>query len=348
MLRDVIVDYVLRNRERILSPITGEVDEAELPSIEWRFYPLRRGGVFTGVDGSVNYAEYKGCLFAVVNAEAVTVSQGVRRAAAGGFADFILPYWLPRERAKTYMSILEARVAAEALSNNRDTIMLMDGSLLNAFPKALRRYYRSRVAAEYEGRVYEGLEGGCRGVCDSVVREYVRGIAGEEKSGEDVKSVVASLELAELTASLSYLVEKYSGRILWVAKNSTDNSLFRRGVSDIVVLDHLTRGRGYLPVGKARVDPPRGLEASKKLMDTDIHVYYVRLAEGGPVLRVEAPGVDEKTAVKLFGLLADVSPAGYPYVLRVAHRDVIVRRRDLESIAGLLGLEVLTAARWFL
>ncbi len=347
MLHEVIIEYISRNRDSILSYILPRDEEGEeLPRVEWGFLPQAGlPGPIVGVDGSVNAIEYKGCLFVVANAEAVATLDGAARIAAGGFADFLLPYWLPRERSRTYMSILELRVALHALEALRDSIVLMDGSLLNLFPKSLRRYYSPGIAAEYEDRVDVSP---CRGPCDSAVRGIVRGLAKEDIETQKARRMVASLELVELAVLLREILERHRGRVIWIAKNSTDNSLFKRPLSDIAVLERFTRGRGYVYAGTSQLEPPRGTRASDFLSGVDVYVYYARLGERGPVLRIEAPYMEEERARRVIGGLSAVSPAGYPYVLRRAHRDVVVRKGDIGRVAKLLGLNLVTPSRWYL
>ncbi len=347
MLHEVIVDYISRNRNTILSFISQlESYEEELPEIDWRFLPSSTWpGPIVGVDGSVNSIEYKGCLFMVADAEAVASNNGLSRVAAGGFADFLLPYWLPRERSRVYMSILELYVALQALEKLRNALVLMDGSLLNIFPKSLRRYYSSSLAREYEHQVSLSP---CREYCDSSVRELVKGLANEPLPSEEIRRRAATLELIELLKVLYVILKRHGGRIAWIAKNSTDTTLFKKSLSDIAVLERTTKGRGYTPAGTSLLEPPPGAEASSFLGGVPVNVYYVRLNEEGPVLRLEAPFMGEDTAKHVMGSLTRVSAAGYPYVLRRAHRDVIVRKKDIETLARLLGLKLVTPARWYL
>lgn len=347
MLQDIILEYVSRNREKILSTVSSVAeDDAELPEVDWRFLPEASWpGPVAGVDGSVNFIEYKGCLFTVADAEAVKAENGAERLAAAGFADFMLPYWLPRERARTYMSILELRSALHVLENVKNSLVLMDGSLLNAFPKSLRRYYSPSLAPEFSDKIEVDT---CLPYCDSAARLLVKGLASEDKPSEETRREAATLEILELTYLLYKILHDFGGRIVWVAKNSTDNSLFKKPVSDIAVLERTTVGRGYVDAGEAYLEPPRGTPYSRFLEKVPVHVYYARLRGGGPVLRFEIPFTGEKAAARIIGGLRPVSAAGYPYVLRLAHRDVIVRKKDIETIAGILGLKIVLAARWYL
>ncbi len=354
MLRDIVLDYVSKNYEKILNKIatlSGDsvIEEDQIRNIDWEYIPAPSREIknVAGVDGSVNYIEYRGTMFTVANAEVVALKdQGIVRLEAAGFADLISPYWLPRERSKLYMEILEYRTALSSLLANKDIILLFDGSLLNSIPHLPRRYF-----IPFSDDIKAVEEMFSERFLDSRLKPdvYSREIILEQLESQHAHNKILTIEVLELLCVLKNLLNiELAGRVFWIAKNSTDNTLFKKPVSDVAILDRVTAGRGFIPVGSARLHGLEFFEVFEYLKRIPIFVYYARLEDDGPVLRIEAPYVPKNEIGEVLSLLSSISPAGYPYVLRVAHRDVVIRNSDVKVLAGMLGLNILGKVRGYL
>lgn len=351
-----MIDYIIKNYDKIIlksNVFAGESQEIEdeIKNISWETFPHGKSvdKIVGGVDGSINYVEYKGTMFVVANAEVVALTNnGLFRAVASGFADIIVPYWLPRERSRLYMETLEYKVALKALKENEDMVVLFDGSLLNSMPRLPREYLvRSSKELKY---IEEAFEERLREVgknVDLVSREIAMEILG--RSDENANHKILTVEILELLSTLSLILDpKYAGRILWVAKNSTDNSVFHKTIADIAVLERYTVGPGFYVAGSSRLKGYQFFRTFDKIERVPVFVYYARLDQGGPVLRIEAPYISAKEIGEYLALVSSISAGGYPYVLRVAHRDVIVRNSDVKTLASMLGLEILGKVRGYL
>ncbi|RLE60678.1 MAG: hypothetical protein DRJ35_02575 [Thermoprotei archaeon] len=356
MLRDIVIDYVIKNYDRIIAKskiFAGEELEIEdeIKNIPWEMFSHKTvtDKIVGGVDGSVNYIEYKGTMFTVANAEVIVLAdEGLLRVDASGFADIIVPYWLPKERSKLYMEILEYKTALKALKENKDIVVLFDGSLLHSMPRMPRRYFTYstkdiRYIEETFGERFREAEENVDVISREIVMEML------ERDGENINHRILTIEIFELLSTLSLLLDpEFAGRILWVAKNSTDNSVFHKTIADIAILERYTIGPGFYTAGSSYLKGLEFFEIFDKIRRVPIFVYYARLDEKGPVLRVEAPYISEKEIKEYLALMSSISAGGYPYVLRVAHRDVIVRNNDVKALAGMLGLDVLGKVRGYL
>lgn len=299
-----------------------------------------------GIDGGVNYREFKGYAIIVVDAEAIFLDEGkVMHEYRAGFADIIAPYWLPVERSRMYMNILELRLALKSLNHQNNTLILLDGSLSNMLPKVQSRYLPSfsetmMLYDKYINIFRESIEDG---ILDVVSRDISFDVFLSKKD-EDIRMaqrLALYIEILEYMVCFSAVLNpRFSGRIISIAKNSSSRRLFRSNISDIGLLEYLTRGRGYLREGIITLAEKGGyLPLYNKVSRVPIAVYYARLEENGPVLRIEIPyEKSTKDSIKIISSLSSISAGGYPYPLRLAHEEVSVKDKDLEDIIRVMGI----------
>jgi NurA-like 5'-3' nuclease len=77
-------------------------------------------------------------------------------------------------------------------------------------------------------------------------------------------------------------------------------------------------------------------EEFKKLNFT---IFYTRLQERKNVLKFEVPyKIEEDRMIEILENIKYISTDGYPYLLKKAHREAIMRRKDIEHLVKLFGL----------
>ena len=114
--------------------------------------------------------------------------------------------------------------------------------------------------------------------------------------------------------------------VIFVAKTSESNVVIHGPVGDIFYFSKASTTPGF---SKPYYDP------------IGVSVFYVRLAEFAPCLKVEIPGrADEKEGNRVLDVLATRSFNGYPYVLRLAHERCRIANEDMIRLAELLGLNI--------
>ena len=114
--------------------------------------------------------------------------------------------------------------------------------------------------------------------------------------------------------------------IAFISKTSSSNIMLGGILGDIFYFNHVGSLPGY----------------SKPYYDNvGVTIFYVRLSESTPCIRVEAPGkINNSEAERLIDILETSSVSGYPYVLRLAHEQCKVSNDDLERLANILGLNI--------
>lgn len=77
-----------------------------------------------------------------------------------------------------------------------------------------------------------------------------------------------------------------------------------------------------------------------------VSVFYARLAEFAPCLKIEVPGKTGETEAKeVLDILTSRSFNGYPYVLRLAHERCRIANEDMGRLAEVLGLNIEVGGR---
>jgi len=194
------------------------------------------------------------------------------------------------------------------------------------------------------------------------------------KTGSDPEAAYAFIVFIEKLLSLRLLLEKFmSGgrRLAYVSKRSRSKEYLRRlrgtgdggffkgrvsGPTDMAVFSNYTRTAGFSePLIVEEVETIKDLPSEGVLRrlvrdyfeNIGIILTYVRLAQDGPVLKLEIPfdkssGVSAARAREIvkevMDMLAGESHNGYPYPLIQVDKLVKVTGQDLTQIAFSLGI----------
>lgn len=96
--------------------------------------------------------------------------------------------------------------------------------------------------------------------------------------------------------------------VVFISKASSSNTMLGGIFGDTFYLNHVGSLPGYF---KPYYD------------NVGVTIFYVRLSDNKPCIRVEAPGkISESEAGRLIDVLQTSSVSGYPYVLRLAHNNI--------------------------
>ncbi len=114
--------------------------------------------------------------------------------------------------------------------------------------------------------------------------------------------------------------------VIFIAKTSETKNDLQGNVGDIYYYTKYTARAG---ISRVRYD------------QHGISVFYARLADWAPVIKVEVPGqLNESEALKVAEMLNSVSINGYPYPLFLAHKRCKVTEEDMKTAEALLGLGI--------
>jgi NurA-like 5'-3' nuclease len=152
--------------------------------------------------------------------------------------------------------------------------------------------------------------------------------------GSLVSRLLKSIPNAALEAARKY------GNAVFISKTSESRSQFgARGskAGDIYYYRHATLQAGF------------SIPAEVQSRGAPVHEIYMRLRDGMPVLRVEmisgTTGASEQEIKNLMDLLRYHSISGYPYCLKLAHKNCKISNEDIDRLASIYSLQNEQGAR---
>lgn len=137
---------------------------------------------------------------------------------------------------------------------------------------------------------------------------------------------------ASLTSMITSTIRK-KDNVIFVSKTSVTRSQFSKFnslVGDIFYYNHATKRPGF---SKIFVDKSLGLGKA-------ISSVYARLRDSTPLLKIELLGSDhnEVEIKSLLDRICKNSVGGYPYALKLAHKNCKITNSDLSRLVSIYGL----------
>ena len=175
----------------------------------------------------------------------------------------------------------------------------------------------------------------------------------EQEYGDKVEPVIY-LENLENLLVISKLME-VKEKIVAISKTSTNNDYFRSEIPDMAVFDKHSKKQGYSkPMylnlsSKTRKKRPGYLNVFKEMKrdfpvlneffkGLTFTIFYARLEDHKNILKFELPYEATEEEIKhILGIIKGSSAEGYPYLLKKAHNDVVIRKVDLERLSNIIG-----------
>lgn len=156
----------------------------------------------------------------------------------------------------------------------------------------------------------------------------------------NVDPLILFLENVEKLLALSYLL-KNKEKIIAISKTSSSNERLHANIPDIAVFDAFSKKQGfskpyykYLSKEMKR-DFPVENEFFRDIVFT---VFYARLADNKNIIKIELPYYAEEDEIRK--ILSDIkrdSVEGYPYLLKKAHNEVVIKRKNIEELSKIVG-----------
>ena len=290
-------------------------------------------------DGSFNKRKFLKSNFCAVGAESVIYDNDLKKIDDCEIFDVPHVSFLD-ELLSNYMSIFELKCALRTIKKHDVDFYLFDGSILgdldNAFPRGaklpsiIRDNLNKELLNDFEKRLSVTQEGF---VFPHVLKSKVLkdGEINDLNKLQEFNLQMASIEKIILLKELL----NYRKKIISISKTSSDNSIFKWNVPDIAFLDRFTQKQGLTKIQDDlhvfnRAAFPFFNDFFKRLTFT---VFYVRLEDYKNVLKVELPYRASKEEVfRIIEKLKVFSVKGYPYLLNMAHNDVVIKNKDMKEL----------------
>ena len=287
-------------------------------------------------DGSINHKKYKGIVLYAVNASAPIYNGQITESQFSDI-DILYPYREIKDRLDIYRTIFEFKASLKVI--DKVDIFLIDGSIYSDL--VAPRNLGMGLSEKEQKEVMEFLPD----IEESSAVEVVSKRLAQDIKGPSRFNKIAFLEYLEYISTLKRFIEKGAEKVVGVSKTASASS-FEEGMPDIAVFDEISSEPGF---GFAK--------EKEKILQKKFPIYgeffssyvpffkyfYTRLEKNKGVLMMEVlQDIKEKEIVDLLYRIRSISVDGYPYLLRKAHKDVVISNRDMERFAVSLGINELT------
>jgi NurA-like 5'-3' nuclease len=328
---DLTYEVLAKEKEGIKKRVDQLLDSASMLKYEneWMDTQIKpKAAIIGGEDGSINHKRYKNLVIYAVNAAALVYDSGMKKIVLADVG-LLHPYYQIEERLNLYRAIFELKTSLEIIDEVE--LFLVDGSLLSDL-KALRTLETglSKSAKEEVKSLLPKIES------SSGVKITSISLA-EELGREDYREKVGFLEYLEYLTCLEKLISRGMDKVVGISKLSTRSTL-GRGIPDLAIFDEVTHNAGYSRPEQEFVSKrfPVYDEFFRSLVFTITHI---RLEDKKGVLMLEVPReIEEDEVVNIIEKIRSVSVEGYPYLLKKAHKEVVITKSDMERIVSGLGI----------
>lgn len=165
---------------------------------------------------------------------------------------------------------------------------------------------------------------------------------GDSFTLENVENYLENIEKLLALANLL----KYKDKIIAISKTSIANEYFELNIPDMAIfdkyIDNQIIGHSYPPKyspdndNQLKREFPVENEFFKSLVFT---IFYVRLEKNKNILKIELPyKANEERIKEIIGIISKDCTDGYPYLLKKAHHDVVIKKNDIEQLSKIIGI----------
>jgi NurA-like 5'-3' nuclease len=336
---NITYETFARNRAALRDRIRALREERRLKKYHrrWRALDLKEKKAKIGAeDGSINHKKYKSIVLYAVNASAPVYNGKIAESQFSDI-DILYPYRAIKDRLDIYRTIFEFKASLRVI--DKVDIFLIDGSIYSDL--VVPRNLGVGLSEKERKEVMELLPE----IEKSSEVEITSKRLAKDIKGPNRFNKIAFLEYLEYISTLKRFIEKGANKVIGVSKTASASS-FEEGMPDIAVFDEISTEPGFGFAKEREKILQKKFPIYEEFFTSYVpffKYFYARLEKGKGVLMMEAPwDIKEKEIVDLLSKIHSISVEGYPYLLRKAHKDVVITNRDIEKFAQSLGINELT------
>ncbi|WP_409200977.1 DNA double-strand break repair nuclease NurA [Methanobrevibacter sp. DSM 116169] len=289
-------------------------------------------------DGSFNKKKFLSFYFYAIACESL-VFDGKLKAIENVNIDTLNHNKFSEDLIRSYMGLYEAKSAFKTLKEFDVDYYLYDGSLLGDL---IRPY---PAGADLSERHKKEVIDNCTDDLEEKVKSLEVKIFSDEIIKKYFKSNVDTFEFKVYLTNLEKLIVmkhllSFNKNIIAISKSSTSDDLFNSNIPDIAIFDKYTSGEGFSEI------IPKTLSNEVKHLfpiedeffkNLEFSIFYLRLEDNKNILKVELPFKASKNdVIDIIEKLKKFSTEGYPYLLKKAHKDVVISNKNIDELANIV------------
>ena len=291
-------------------------------------------------DGSFNKKKFLSFYFFAVAAESLIFDKTLKKLESVEI-NTLDYHRFSEDLLRNYMGLFEVKNALKVLNQFDLLYYLYDGSILGdlirPFPTG------TDLSKKLKSEVIEN----CLEELNSKINKLTVDISSDALIDRYYKIYPNKFEINIFLTNIEKLLVlkkllKYNKKLIAISKTSTSNELFNSNIPDIAIFDKYTKSEGYSkPIYKDLSKEVKHVfeiedEFFKSLKFT---IFYLRLEENKNVLKVELPYIaSEEDIIQIISRLKRYSTEGYPYLLKKAHKDVVISTKDIDHLGNIVNI----------
>lgn len=303
--------------------------------------------VLAAGDGSFNKKKFLGYNFYAVAAESLIYNPNTPESRLKSIEsvelDLIEHQSFIEDKLRNMMSIFEIKTAIKTFNQFDIDYYMDDGSILGDLIRPIPRekdtssLINSKILKKIHNNILNEVNNDDMNISSLKFKEEFNELF-DNNNGEE-KALISFLENLERLLAIRLLLSNKE-KIIAISKTSTSNDLFQANVPDMAILDKFTRNEGYSKPYYKKVDSqvkrdfPIRNHFFRELWFT---IFFARLEDNMNIIKIELPYYAKEDEIKeILSILKSNSTDGYPYLLKKAHHDVIIRHKDIESLSQII------------
>ena len=335
---DSLYSEAIRKKDILNSKVEDIFDEKIDIEKNWnseKIPPSSIDYIIAAGDGSFNKKKFLGYNFYAVAAESLIFNPHDSKLETVESIDLdILPHQkFIDDRLRNMMGVFELKTAVKTLKDYDVDFYMDDGSILGDLIRPLP-YYET-VGSDILKKIYDITTQS--NITSLNFKEEFSHLFEKNKNKE--KDLISHLENIERLIVMKQLLN-HNEKIIAISKTSTSTDIFHSIIPDMAILDKFTEGEGYSkPVYKklnseVKRDFPVSNNFFRNLWFT---IVFARLEKNKNIIKIELPyHANENEIKRILSIIKSNSTEGYPFLLKKAHHDVVIKHKDIESLSQII------------
>ncbi len=295
--------------------------------------------IISAGDGSINKKKYLSFVFYAISAETLTYKKNMKKI-ENSFIDITTPQRFLDDRIRNYMEIYEYKNALKTIQNYNPDYFLFDGSVMGSLirplplEKELPTNIKKEIIEDYKIPLIKEIKKGQVTISSLQFKNEL------EKYG-DIKTVLMFLESIETLLVIKEILE-YKDKIIGISKTSSNKDYFNLDMPDMSIFDLKHDNEGYSKPYSPKVSEKQfkheyNIE-NEYFKNQEFSIFYTRLEKNKNILKFEVPyKLTNSKIEELINIIKPICTEGYPYLLKKAHHDVVIKKTDMEQLIKIMG-----------
>lgn len=340
---DSLYEKTLRKKDYINEKIEAYFKELEFDRSLWikrSISDAKKDVTLAGGDGSLNKKKFLGFVFYAIDAESLIFDKKGFHNVESSEVDLMPNHRHVKDRLRNYMDILELKTALEAFNQYKIDLYLFDGSLRGKLirpspEKELKSDIKDNIKLKFLQDLRNELS---KNKLEISASHFFKDLQKDWKMNK-IEAMIYLENLENLLVMRKLLDHKK--RMVSISKTSMGTDYFQHDVPDMAIFEWLDKGTGYsLPIS-IELSKPGKWEFpifDDFFRNLEFTIFYARLEPFKNILKFELPYIaNENDVIDILETIKNNSTLGYPYLLKKAHNDVIIRNKDLNNLSKIIG-----------